>query len=65
MFYQLIAYVTAGYHDLRTRPAPRRNRDGGYSTEAILVTALLVVIAIAAVAIISTKVLAKVNGITL
>lgn len=38
--------------------------DAGYSTEAVVITALLVALAIAAVAIIATKVLAKANSIT-
>ena len=37
--------------------------EGGYSTEAVIVTALLVALAIAAVGIIATKVLAKANSI--
>jgi hypothetical protein len=37
--------------------------DEGYSTETIIVTALLVIMAIAAIAIISAKVIAKANSI--
>ena len=37
--------------------------DAGYSTEAVVVTALLVTLAVAAVAIIAAKVLAKANSI--
>ena len=45
--------------------AARRTRDAGYTTETVVVTALLVALAIAAVAIIVTKVLAKANGLDL
>lgn len=44
----------------KVRAAP----EAGYSTEAVVVTALLVALAIGAVAIIATKVLAKANSIT-
>ena len=47
---------------LLTRLELARNEDG-YSTEAVVVTALLVVMAIAAVAIISVKVLDKANNL--
>ncbi len=40
-------------------------RDGGYSTEAILITALLVAIALAAFAILGPKIIDKVNSIEL
>ncbi|TWP46051.1 hypothetical protein FKR81_37410 [Lentzea tibetensis] len=43
----------------------RRNPEAGYSTETVLVTALLVAVALAVVAIIAAKVLTKANGITL
>ena len=43
----------------------RRARDAGYTTETVVVTALLVALAIAAIAIIVTKVLAKANGLNL
>lgn len=43
----------------------RRNPDAGYSTETVLVTALLAVAALAVVAVIVAKVTAKANGITL
>jgi hypothetical protein len=50
---------------LRQRVAVMRAEgDGGYSTEAVVVTALLVALAIAAVAIIAAKVLAKANSIS-
>lgn len=39
--------------------------DAGYSTETVLVTALIVVLAIAAIAVIATKVIAKANSINL
>lgn len=50
---------------LRSRLAEvRASPDAGYSTEAVVVTALLVALALAAVGIIATKVLAKANSIT-
>ncbi|SER91936.1 hypothetical protein [Actinokineospora terrae] len=43
----------------------RRRPEAGYSTEAVLVTALLVVAAIAVIAIIVDKVTEKATGITM
>jgi hypothetical protein len=43
----------------------RTSRDAGYSTETVLVTALLVMLAVAALAVLTSKVLAKVNSIDL
>ena len=43
----------------------RRNPDAGYTTETVLVTALLVVAALTVVAIIVAKVITKANGINL
>ncbi len=52
-------------HALRNRlAAARTESDAGYSTEAVVVTALLVALAIAAITIIATKVLAKANSIS-
>ena len=45
--------------------ALRRHPDAGYSTETVVVTALLVVAALGVIAIVVTKVAAKANGITL
>jgi hypothetical protein len=51
---------------LRARlAAARRTRDAGYTTETVVVTALLVALAIAAIAIIVSKVIAKANGLDL
>ncbi|OJF13145.1 hypothetical protein [Couchioplanes caeruleus] len=59
----LLSYLTA---EIRHRwKAVRDTKDGGYSTEAVLVTALLVVLAIAVIAIIATKVTGKANSINL
>ena len=59
----LMSYLSA---ELRHRwKAVRDTKDGGYSTEAVLVTALLVVLALAVIAIIATKVTGKANGINL
>jgi hypothetical protein len=43
----------------------RAEPDSGYSTETVVVTALLVALALGAVAIITAKVLAKANSINL
>ena len=55
---------------LRARLAEGRRRmreepEAGYSTETVLVTALLVILALAVMAIISVKVIAKAHGIDL
>jgi fatty acid desaturase len=51
---------------LRTRLAQlRREPDAGYTTETVVVVALLVAMAIAAVAIITAKVIAKANSLNL
>ena len=51
---------------LRTRiDELRRNPDAGYTTETVVVTALLIVAALTVVAIIVGKVTAKANGINL
>ncbi|MFD6694194.1 hypothetical protein ACIBSS_22585 [Micromonospora aurantiaca] len=64
MIHQLYAYATVVGMELRHR-ARRRTPDGGYSTEAIAVTAFLVALALAALAILGPKVMAKVRGINL
>lgn len=59
-------YWDALWTTLRTRiEVLRHDPDAGYSTETVLVTALLVVAALAVVAIIVAKVTAKANGISL
>lgn len=55
----LWAVVRARWEVLRRQP------DAGYSTETVLVTALLVVAALAVIAIVIAKVTEKANGITL
>jgi len=52
------------YQFLRARLDERRSSDAGYSTEAVIVTALLAGLALTAVGIIVTKVLATANGIS-
>ena len=49
----------------RPRPPPelKRGKDAGYTTETVVVIALLVAMALAAIAIIAAKVLAKANGL--
>jgi hypothetical protein len=49
-----------GWTRLQDRTQPR---DGGYSTETIIVTALLVLMAIAVCALLSQKLTAKVDGL--
>jgi hypothetical protein len=51
--------VQARWETLRQRP------DAGYSTETVLVTALLVAAALAIIAVIINKVTTKANGITM
>ncbi|MFD8497739.1 hypothetical protein [Amycolatopsis sp. NPDC059657] len=59
-------FVTALWTTLRARiEALRREPEAGYSTETVLVTALLVVAALAVIAILVTKITAKANGINL
>ena len=45
--------------------ALKRSKDAGYTTETVVVIALLVAMALAAIAIIAAKVLAKANGLNL
>jgi hypothetical protein len=49
---------------LRARLAAARSDERGYSTEAVVVTALLVALAIAALGIIAVKVIGKANSIS-
>jgi hypothetical protein len=59
----LLSYLTA---EIRHRwKVVRDTKDGGYSTEAVLVTALLVLAAIAVIGIIVGKVTGKANSINL
>ena len=62
-FDRLAAVCTTTLFELRQRT--RRLPDGGYSTEAIAVTAFLVALALAALALWGPKVLAKIAGIQL
>lgn len=50
---------------LRVELQRLRRDEGGYSTEAVVVTAALVLLAIAVIAILVTKVTEKANGINL
>jgi hypothetical protein len=62
----LLQYLRAAAGVLCARlAAARAHRDGGYTTETVVVTALLVALAIAAIAIIVSKVLDKANGLNL
>ncbi|MEV8515886.1 hypothetical protein [Dactylosporangium sp. NPDC051484] len=59
----LVSYLAA---ELRHRwQTVRDTKDGGYSTEAVIVTALLVTLAIVVIAIIALKVTNKANNINL
>lgn len=49
---------------LRVRLAQIHHDEAGYSTEAVIVIALLVAMALAAVGIIAAKVIAKANSIS-
>lgn len=64
MLDQLAAYVTVLALEMRDR-VRSSGRDGGYSTESVAVTAALVALALAAIAILGPKVKAKIEGITL
>ncbi|WP_033328682.1 hypothetical protein [Streptomyces yerevanensis] len=52
-------------HLTEVRRHIREHGDGGYTTETIVVTALLAVLALSVVGIIAAKVLGKANGIDL
>jgi hypothetical protein len=59
----LVSYLAA---ELRHRwRVVRATKDGGYSTEAVLVTALLVALAVLVIGIIAVKVIGKANSINL
>lgn len=61
--FSLLSYLTA---EVRHRwTVVRDTKDGGYSTEAVLVTALLVLAAIAVIGIIAAKVKSKASDIDL
>ncbi|WP_342715249.1 hypothetical protein [Lentzea xinjiangensis] len=51
--------IQARWEELRRQP------EAGYSTETVLVTALMVVAALAVIAIVVAKVTEKANGITM
>lgn len=59
----IITYLLARITSLRRHLA--EHPDDGYTVEAVAVIALLVVLALAVVAVISAKVLAKANSIDL
>jgi hypothetical protein len=59
----LIAYVTAEIH--HRRRLVREAKEGGYSTETVLVTALLVTLALLVIGTIALKVSGKANSINL
>jgi hypothetical protein len=60
MLDRLAAACTTRYFELREHA--RHKPDGGYSTEAIAVTAFLVALALAALAIWGPKLLDKIRG---
>jgi hypothetical protein len=60
------AFVTYLAAELRHRwRAARETKDAGYSTEAVVVTALLISLAVVVIGIIAIKVIAKANSINL
>lgn len=62
----MIGLLAAFSSEIRRRwGLVRRTGDGGYSTETVLVTALLVALAIVVVGIIAVKVTGKANSINL
>jgi hypothetical protein len=62
----LLRYIRLAAAVLRGRLArARRAGDAGYTTETVVVIALLVALAIAAIAIISAKVITKANNLNL
>ncbi|KAA2253309.1 hypothetical protein F0L68_33410 [Solihabitans fulvus] len=57
-------YLMAWWTTLKARwDVLRREPEAGYSTETVLVTALLVVMALAVIAVIVAKVTTKANGL--
>jgi hypothetical protein len=63
---EIVRFLRGAGMALRARLAwLRRHGDDGYTTETVVVIALLVALAIAAIAIIAAKVLAKANGLNL
>jgi hypothetical protein len=65
-----IHLLRATWTNLRARLAAlaaefKQHGDAGYTTETVVVIALLVAMALAAIAIITAKVLAKANGLNL
>lgn len=61
-----LEFLRTAFAVLRSRLAVvRGTRDAGYTTETVVVVALLVALAIAAIAIITSKVLAKANNLNL
>jgi hypothetical protein len=60
----LAAYAAAYAQQIR-ESSQRHRRDGGYSTEMIAVTAFIVALALAALAILGPKVMAKIEGVSL
>ncbi len=62
----VLGYIRLAGAVLRGRLAQaRRDGEAGYTTETVVVIALLVALAIAAIAIITAKVLAKANSLNL
>ena len=61
-----LAYLLTAASLLRARlAAVRRTRDAGYTSETVVVIALLVILALGVIAIIAAKVTAKANSINL
>ncbi|WP_241831837.1 hypothetical protein [Parafrankia soli] len=64
MVFSLLTLTYARLHAWETQ-AREKDRDGGYSTETVIVTALLVVLALAVIGIIGRALIDKANSIDL
>ena len=64
MIHYVAAYAAVYAQEIRNR-SRRHHVDGGYSTEMIAVTAFMAALALAALAILGPKILAKINGVSL
>ncbi|MER6146223.1 hypothetical protein ABT174_40570 [Streptomyces sparsogenes] len=65
MFHSRFLALAAALRTHTDRVRHRARSDAGYTTETIVVTALLVILAVTVVGIITAKVLGKANGIDL
>ncbi|RBQ18096.1 hypothetical protein DP939_22310 [Spongiactinospora rosea] len=61
----LTVFVACGERVRRCREIARQRPDGGYTTETVVVVAILVAIAVAVGAVLMSKLLAKANSLDL